>query len=63
MQHATSLQIFDITGRLMETLVNGELVSGEHEITWNADNLPSGVYFVRLQSGEFVMNQKVLLIK
>ena len=71
-QDATSLQIFDITGRLVETLVNGELVSasppkahrrGEHEITWNAGNLPSGVYFVRLQSGKFSQTQKVILMK
>jgi hypothetical protein len=61
--HPLRLDIYNITGRLVETLVNGELVSGEHEITWNADNLPSGVYFVRLQSGKFVKNQKILLIK
>ena len=59
----TSLQLFDITGRLVETLVSGKLVSGEHEIVWNAGNNPSGVYFVRLESGEFVKNQKVVLLK
>ena len=59
----TSLQIFNITGRLIEELVNGELAVGEHEIVWNANNHPSGVYFVRLESGEFVENQKVVLLK
>ena len=59
----TSLQIFNITGRLIEELVNGELEVGEHEIVWNANNHPSGVYFVRLESGEFVENQKVVLLK
>ncbi|MCH7612365.1 MAG: T9SS type A sorting domain-containing protein [Candidatus Marinimicrobia bacterium] len=58
-----SLQIFDITGRLVETLINKPLTRGEHEIIWNAGHFPSGVYFVRLQSGEFVENQKVILIK
>ncbi len=62
-QHAASLQIYDLTVRLVETLVNGKLVSGEHEIVWNAGHLPSGVYFVRLQSGEFVENQKVIFLK
>ncbi len=62
-QRAASLRIYDITGRLVETLVNGELVGSEHEVVWNAGNLPSGVYFVRLQSGEFVENRKVILIK
>jgi hypothetical protein len=61
--HALLLQIFDITGRLVETLVNDEMVPGEHEIVWNANNHPSGVYFVRLESGEFVENQKVVLLK
>ena len=59
----TSLQIFDITGRLVETLVSGKLVTGEHEIVWNAGRQPSGVYFVRLQSGEFFETQKIILIK
>ena len=62
-QHATSLQIYDLTGRLVETLINESLTPGEHEISWNAGQLPSGVYFVRLQTGEFVENQKILLLK
>jgi len=57
------IQIFDITGRLVETLIDEPLTQGEHEIVWNAGSQPSGVYFVRLQSGDFVENQKVLLIK
>ena len=63
MLHATSLQIFDITGRLVETLLDESLTPGDHEVTWNAGNLPSGVYFVRLQSGEYVESQKVILLK
>ena len=41
-----SLRIFDITGRLVESLINEPLFPGEHEITWHADLLSSGVYFV-----------------
>ena len=58
-----SLRVFDITGRLVETLVNRELQAGEHEIVWNAGSRPSGVYFVRLESGEFDETQKVVLMK
>jgi len=61
--HATSLRVFDITGRLVETLVSGEIVAGEHEVFWNADSHPSGVYFVRMESISFVENQKVVLMK
>jgi len=60
---SSQIQIFDITGRLVETLIDEPLTQGEHEIVWNAGSQPSGVYFVRLQSGEFVKNQKVILLK
>ncbi|MCH7763154.1 MAG: T9SS type A sorting domain-containing protein [Candidatus Marinimicrobia bacterium] len=62
-RHAVSLHIYNITGRLVETLINKPLTPGEHEITWNAGHLPSGVYFVRLQSGEFIETRKVILMK
>ena len=58
-----SLQIFDITGRLVETLVDGQIGSGFHEIKWDAGGFPSGVYFVRLQNGNHLKNQKLLLLK
>jgi len=61
--HASLLQIIDITGRLVEILVNDEMVPGEHEIVWNAGRHPSGVYFVQLESGEFVEKQKIVLVK
>ncbi len=60
---SSQIQIFDITGRLVETLIDEPLTQGEHEIVWNAGSQPSGVYFVRLQSCEFVQNQKVILLK
>lgn len=61
--HTSQLQIFDVTGRLVETLVNDELVSGEYEIIWNADNLSSGVYFARLTSGANTKTVKMILLK
>ncbi len=63
MQYATSLRIFNITGRLMDELINGELAAGEHEVVWKASNLPSGVYFIQLISGNNIQTEKVLLIK
>jgi hypothetical protein len=61
--HASLLQVFDITGRLVETLVDGGLQSGEHEVVWNAINQPSGVYFIRFMSGMKTQTRKVLLLK
>ena len=62
-QYVTSLHIYDINGQLVETLVNSKLMSGEHEVTWNASTQPSGVYFIQLVSGNNVQTEKVLLIK
>ena len=39
------LQIFDITGRVVETLVNENLVPGEHDVVWDANNQVSGIGF------------------
>ncbi|MBC8214818.1 MAG: T9SS type A sorting domain-containing protein [Candidatus Marinimicrobia bacterium] len=58
-----SLQMFDINGRLIETLLNGIKEAGYHEVTWNASNYPSGIYFVKLQSENFTQTQKLLLLK
>ena len=60
---ATSLRIYDILGRLMETLVDEQLGQGIHEIQWNAANQPSGIYFIQLRSRDFIQTQKAILVK
>ncbi|MCH2545883.1 MAG: T9SS type A sorting domain-containing protein, partial [Alphaproteobacteria bacterium] len=62
-RHATSLRVYDITGRMVDELVNGEMVNGEHKIIWNAERLASGVYFVKLMNGQFQTTQKLILLK
>ena len=62
-RHVSQLQIYNITGQLIETLINGKLESGEYEILWDAGNLPSGIYFVQLKSGNKTLNQKLTLLK
>ena len=61
--HASLLEIYDITGQMVETLVNERLLSGKHEIIWNASNQSSGVYFVRLSNSTFQQTQKLILLK
>jgi hypothetical protein len=58
-----SLKIFNTLGEEIETLVNEEKPIGTYELTWNAANLPSGVYFYQLKAGEFVQTNKMLLLK
>jgi len=62
-QHATTLQLFDINGRLIESLVNRVLQAGQHEIEWSASGMPSGVYFAELVSGNYRQVQKLVLMK
>jgi hypothetical protein len=59
----TSLQIFDITGRMVETLVNEKLEPGQHEIQWNASQHSGGVYFLRMNTASFTKTQKMILLK
>ena len=62
-RHALHLRVYDISGRLIETLVNGEMKPGNHEIQWNASQYASGVYFIELVSGDQRQVQKLLLLK
>ncbi|HIA93773.1 MAG TPA: T9SS type A sorting domain-containing protein, partial [Candidatus Marinimicrobia bacterium] len=62
-RHAVSLYVFDITGRVVETLVNGQIESGPHEIQWNAAQHASGIYFVEFVAGEKRDVQKLILLK
>lgn len=57
------LAVYDITGRQVAELEKGELSAGNHVIPFNGGNLVSGVYFVRLETGDFVQTRKCVLIK
>lgn len=57
------LKIFDITGREIQVLVTGHLSLGKHNVDWDAQGLGSGVYFVRLEAGDYVKAQKIILLK
>jgi hypothetical protein len=57
------LKVYDILGREVETLINGEMQAGNHNQLWNAANLSSGIYFYRLQAGLFTETKKLVLLK
>lgn len=59
----TSLKIYDINGRLVETLHQGHLNKDWHELTWRAKGHASGAYFARLISGNETRNIKLMLLK
>ncbi len=58
-----SLKVFNLIGEEVTTLINEELPAGVHLHTWNADGIPSGVYFYRLQAGSFLETKKLILLK
>jgi len=51
-----SLQVFDITGRLVTTLVDEQLPIGQHEAVWDGSDVSSGVYLIRLSFGNLIRN-------
>jgi hypothetical protein len=57
------LQIFDITGGLVETLVSENNPAGEHSIIWNASNVTSGIYFCQITIDGQSMTKKMTLLK
>jgi len=57
------LEVFNVMGQKVATLVNEQLETGEHVIQWNGSNAASGVYFYRLQTGEFTETRKMMLLK
>ena len=57
------ITIYDITGREVEALVTGHLSTGAHEAVWNAAGAASGVYFVRMEAGDFMQTRKMILLK
>ncbi len=62
-QIIATLHIYDIRGRLVETLVNGLMLPGTYAVQWQADGFASGMYFARLRYGKEMKTQKILLLK
>jgi len=58
-----AVKVYDIVGREVVTLLNEEKSMGSYEIKFDTTNLPSGIYFYRLQAGYFVEIKKMVLMK
>ncbi|MBU0561401.1 MAG: T9SS type A sorting domain-containing protein [Bacteroidetes bacterium] len=57
------LQVYDVLGSEVQTLVNEQIKAGNYEVVFNAAGLPSGIYFYRLETADFVQARKLLLVK
>jgi len=58
-----TIKIYNITGQLVETLVDDTKDAGSYKIVWNAAKVASGLYFCRLKAGSFHEVKKMLVIK
>ena len=58
-----SMSVFNIRGQMVEVLVDRNMNAGYHNITWNADGISSGMYFVKVETGANTAIQKLMLLK
>jgi hypothetical protein len=61
-EHVT-LKVYNLVGTEVATLVNRKFPAGKHKAEWNGQNFPSGVYFYRLEAGDFMQTRKLTLVR
>ena len=57
------IEIFNLLGQKIETLLNKQMPAGSHEVGFTAKELPSGVYLYRLEAGQYQEVKKMILLK
>lgn len=57
------IKVYDMLGREITTLVNGEMGPGTYEVMWNSDGMSGGMYFCRMQSSGYSATRKMILVK
>jgi hypothetical protein len=58
-----TLKVYDVLGREVETLVQGERAAGSYSVEWTPNNLASGVYLYRIQAGAYTETKKLMLLR
>ena len=58
-----NVNIFDLRGKIVESLIDNEFVPGYHTTFWNANGKSSGVYFIQLATDNYIDSQKILFLK
>jgi hypothetical protein len=60
---AVELCVYDLAGRRVDTIVQGDLASGRHEVSWDAASAPSGVYLLRLATGSGSLTRRLVVAR
>ncbi len=58
-----SITIYDLTGKLIETIAESEMSAGSYEAVWDGSRFASGVYFYSIQAGSYSLTKKMILLK
>ena len=58
-----SVEIFNISGQLLDVIHEGPMVIGMHELTWNANNYSSGLYIIQTSLNNKTKHEKTILLK
>ena len=58
-----SLKVYDLLGNLVANLINENKPAGPYETVFNANQLASGIYFYKLETGDFSQTKKMILLK
>jgi hypothetical protein len=57
------IDIYDLLGRKVETLMDGDMQAGRHRVVWDASGYSSGVYFYRIEAGDFADTKRMVYLK
>ena len=58
-----SVQVYNLKGQVVSTLLSGHQMADTYNLTWDASQTPSGIYFIKAESAEYIQTQKLMLIK
>lgn len=58
-----TLNAYNVKGQKVAEIVNGTYSAGNHQVVWNAETQPSGIYFLKLKAGDSISSSKVILMK
>tara|TARA_B100001029_G_C15031451_1_gene437251 strand:- start:258 stop:1589 length:1332 start_codon:yes stop_codon:yes gene_type:complete len=58
-----NVNVYNVAGQMVDAVYSNSLIAGTHSISWDASNLPSGVYLIRTEAGKNISTQKVMLLK
>jgi hypothetical protein len=58
-----SLRAYDVNGRIIQTLNDGAFSEGQHQLVWNTEKIDAGIYFLRMEAGDFSQTEKISILK